>query len=549
MNEGKTVVFDEFTALPKEQMVFIKGIFNAKPGDKVNIVGNGIVEITPGFQMVFTANLKSEKNPERQELPPEIAREFEQNNVKVSYTPKEEAYDIILSRLLNSDGSLDMSFHDLNHTLPKLCEAMKEIQESYTGETNKDVAKKAGAMDASGKFHSLKKFVMTQGTVENILSAWQIEKKTKKADRSFVEFLDQRLKTALTFEEYSKEDRILAAKVLASMGFLTTLTAEDLGLPADIFAMNTMKTMRGEDAVEELTSLSSDVKHLSLKEVSELDPFGLRAEILKGRAEALLHEPEKKTDDDFSKSLRGKLGKLIGRKTNKHENLAESVVSAEYTYTNPKTNKVERQETIEIDIEKKLDEFTTFYAKTGVDLPPDFSETITDIWSRNQESITEAIENHGFDDILILPPNIPLPDLAEKMKMGNRYFEWDNFKEGGSFAGAKSPNVDKPRIILVHKSQNLKDRPELASTLNTLGSKVKLDEALPLEDYLVFSRKYFEETQKHLDEIGWTWTSTKSGSRLVDASWRPDDGELNVDARVLTARDANLGVRPSRSFY
>src|SRR3989338_1183536 len=79
MSEGKTVIFDEFTALPKEQMVFIKGVFNAKTGDRINIVGNGIVEIKPGFQMIFTSNLKSEKNPERQDLPPEIAREFEQN--------------------------------------------------------------------------------------------------------------------------------------------------------------------------------------------------------------------------------------------------------------------------------------------------------------------------------------------------------------------------------------------------------------------------------------------------------------------------------------
>ena len=63
MQEGKAVVFDEFTALPKEQMVFIKGIFNAKPGDTVNVVGNGRVKITPGFQMIFTANLKSDKNP------------------------------------------------------------------------------------------------------------------------------------------------------------------------------------------------------------------------------------------------------------------------------------------------------------------------------------------------------------------------------------------------------------------------------------------------------------------------------------------------------
>jgi len=158
MADGRAVIFDEFTALPKEQMVFIKGIFNAKVGDKINIVGNGTVEIQPGFQMIFTANLKSDKNPERQDLPPEIAREFEQNNVKVDYTPPDEAFDIMLARLLNSDGSLDMSFYDLNISLPNLCRVMAEIQESYTNETDKELARRAGAMDAGGKIHSLKKF-------------------------------------------------------------------------------------------------------------------------------------------------------------------------------------------------------------------------------------------------------------------------------------------------------------------------------------------------------------------------------------------------------
>ena len=38
---------------------------NAKIGDSVNIVGNGRVKIERGFHMTFTANLKSEKNPER----------------------------------------------------------------------------------------------------------------------------------------------------------------------------------------------------------------------------------------------------------------------------------------------------------------------------------------------------------------------------------------------------------------------------------------------------------------------------------------------------
>src|SRR5882724_3583391 len=181
-------------------MVFIKGVFNAKVGDKVNIMGNGMVEIKPGFQMIFTANLKSEKNPERADLPPEIAREFEQNNLEIPYTPKEEAYDIMLARLMNPDGSIDLSWDDIKTTLPKFCEAMDEIQTAYTGVVSEDMGRLTGTMDAAGKRPSLKKLVFTQGTSENIFEAWMAERQSNpKHHPSFVEFLDGRLKTALTF--------------------------------------------------------------------------------------------------------------------------------------------------------------------------------------------------------------------------------------------------------------------------------------------------------------------------------------------------------------
>jgi hypothetical protein len=277
MQAGKVVIFDEFTALPKEQMVFIKGIFNAKVGDTVNIMGNGVVKIAPGFQMIFTANLKSEKNPERQELPPEIAREFEQNNLEVGYTPAPEAYDIMLARLMNSDGSVDFSYYDLNETLPRFCSAMAEIQLAYTDKTSDETARLTGTMDPSGKKSALKKFVFTQGTVEAVLEAWKIEKQSSSAKTSFVEFLDQRLKTALTFKEYPPADRLLATKILASKGFLRTLSPQDLDLPAEVFNFEAGRKLRGnDDALAELKTKSGAEAHIPLKDLTDLDPFNLR---------------------------------------------------------------------------------------------------------------------------------------------------------------------------------------------------------------------------------------------------------------------------------
>ena len=214
------------------------------------------------------------------------------------------------------------------------------------------------------------------------------------------------------------------------------------------------------------------------------------------------------------------------------------------TYTHPDG----KQETITLNFEAKLADFLSFYQKTGIDIPGDFEDTIRDLWERHRDEVEQAIEANGFDDILLIPGSIPLPELSEKMKMENGYYEGDNFKNGGSFAGAVSENTDKPRIILIHKTQNLKDRPELKKTLNIKGQDVKRDHILTLEDYLIFQRKYFEETGKHLDEDGWTWLSTTSGARLVGSGWDPDNRKLYVDALGLERRAPGLGARPSRCF-
>lgn len=273
MKEGSVCVFDEFTALQREQMVFFKGVANAKHGDTIIVPGNGEVAIAPGFQMIFTANLKSEKNPERQELPPEIVREFEQNNLEVKYTPKDEAYDIMLARLMRPDGTLTMSWHDLTTTLPKLCEAMEEIQIAYADSAKSDTAQLIGALSAAGKKPGLKKFVMTQGTIEAVLESWETEQQLNE-NISFAEFLDDRLATGLTFKEYPEGDRVLAAKILAAKGFLRTKTPEDLGLPNDVFNFDAVKRQRGDTGMlEKLRTESGKEVTLTLREVADLNPF------------------------------------------------------------------------------------------------------------------------------------------------------------------------------------------------------------------------------------------------------------------------------------
>lgn len=249
----------------------------------------------------------------------------------------------------------------------------------------------------------------------------------------------------------------------------------------------------------------------------------------------------------------------IKEKLDSKEPLPQSSPEISATYTHPNKKK----ETITLDIEAKLEEFTDFYNKTKLDLPPDFEETIKDIWEKNQTEIQEAIEQNGFDDLLVVPGNIPLQDLAEKMKMGKGYYEGDNFTSGGSFAGAVSQNVNNPRIILYHHTETLSEisqRTGLDVHLNITGADVeKLFKSNPnnylstLEDFLVLERKYFEDTGKHLSDwrkksANWL-PGTKAGARLVHSHWDPGGGKLGVGADDLGHQDDDLGVRPSRSFF
>ena len=233
-------------------------------------------------------------------------------------------------------------------------------------------------------------------------------------------------------------------------------------------------------------------------------------------------------------------------------------IQVEYVYKNPQTGVIETQETITLNIEEKLESFIDFYEKLGLPIPQNFEDEIKDIWQRNAENIQGAIEEGGFDDILIIPGNIPLAELAEKMKMGNGYYFYQMQED---FSDAKSVGVDKSRIILFHKATlpEVQKKTGLDVHLGiTGGDAEKLIEKNPddylctLEDFLIFERKGFEDTGKHLSdytENSAQWLPrTKVGSRFVGSYLNSSDGKLGVSANDADGSDDYLGCRPSRYF-
>ncbi len=306
------------------------------------------------------------------------------------------------------------------------------------------------------------------------------------------------------------------------------------------------------------SSDTEDESHKKVAEESQGEPFS----ILKKHFPFLKHKLEINTEKDKENEEKKVQTRIIGTeeikaKSNSKESLPQykKAIEAVYTYTNPETKKVERNETITIDIEKKLEEFTSFYQKTKVDLSLDFESEVKNIWERNQDEIKKAIEQNGFDEVLIIPGNLSLPDLAGKMKMNKGYnigSSFDGFDEENFTDAVKSKSgADKSRIVLVHNVKNLEDHPELAKTLNIKGEDLDKRGLLTLEDYIIFQKKYYESAKEHPDEDRYTWLATKkSGSDdLVYSGWLSYFNKLAVHAFNPGYHFEVCGARLSRTFF
>lgn len=294
ITEGKVCVLDEFTALPQEQMVFIKGILNARPGDQINIPNDGQKIIAPGFQIILTANLKSEKNKERAGLPPEIANEYNSNNLEIKYTPASEAYDIALARLMNEKGEISLSKYDLDETLPNLMKTISEIQGMYSGQIPEDAKNVPQISNTTGKVKGLEKLVINQRTIASMIDQWKLQA-LKGNQKSFVEFLDDELAKVIMFKEYSDSDRKLAASWLSLRGFLRTKTETELGLEP-----NSLKGLKSTNAesLENDISESKQIEDFSIKEIAEFDPFATQSKTFEEEIPEEILQKEKKSQKE-----------------------------------------------------------------------------------------------------------------------------------------------------------------------------------------------------------------------------------------------------------
>jgi hypothetical protein len=280
----------------------------------------------------------------------------------------------------------------------------------------------------------------------------------------------------------------------------------------------------------------------------------------------------------------------IGKK--KKEKPADAAVSLiETQWLNPET-KAEQE--IQIDIQKEIDFFQRFY-ETNLGLQIDRDEIQT-IWNQNCAELKKEIETYGYDTILIILDNLPEEEslnqklietmeetVGGKKKKVEATFQSDNFQSGGSFAKVRNSYSPGYRLVLTHSVSNIEDHPILKAMqsmdvmqVTGLGAdevsrRITNNEELPvdckleingqeieikaegesLEEYMILQRMHFAKTGKFLDTKGSSYArllKSRSGSRVVGASWSPVGRQLAVYADDPGDALAGLGLRLSRSF-
>ncbi len=267
----------------------------------------------------------------------------------------------------------------------------------------------------------------------------------------------------------------------------------------------------------------------------------LKAKTELGRAELALEEIKKK-------EAKLKMALRKGKKELSGETAEAEEISVEYKRKDTKGK--EKSETISLNFEKELTDWTDFYTKHGIELPADFAEQMQDIWNRNADVITEAIKEKGFNNVLFIPDGLPsLSILDEKMTEG-----YEKAKGNKTYWEMKKEEITEKRsggrIILLHDSIEPDDIPELAVTLGkTAQSFLDAKEELTVSEYLLLQREIFEKTGKHIDDKRTSWVpGARVGSGVVRACWGPDGAQVGVNSGAPGDSFSDIGCRLSRCF-
>lgn len=231
--QGGIFYMDEMNGYPPDGLrSLVKQLSGRRVGEEIGFAAwaGSSEKLAPQFGFVGSANLPSEKHPDRAELPVEVAREL--GSLEVDYPPQSagdpELYEMMLSALMDQNDRIRVPKEELppewkevvnartntkqfeidtepkaGGTLWRFAEFVVAIQKSYKGEKNPLTAK---LRDASYLRHA----VLDPGLVLSWLQEYR--KSAMRSHESLKGFLGTKITEWGAQKIYPEEDRNLVKK-------------------------------------------------------------------------------------------------------------------------------------------------------------------------------------------------------------------------------------------------------------------------------------------------------------------------------------------------
>ncbi|MCR4277757.1 MAG: AAA family ATPase [Candidatus Berkelbacteria bacterium] len=570
--DGRVVIYDEIDLIPSKTLLRHKADFNLRPGESFTIQedSNQTVKIKEGFAVTATANLKSAKHKERDEIDPAILRLLEP--LPIGYFPKSELYDLCLATLIDRRGALEMSHQDASETLARLVEATIDIQEAYLGVATKFYEKGGGS---TGKTAFLDKAILDPGRLLGLLAGYQRE---ALRGTTFKAFVEQGLVDFVNNEAYSEKERFTLLDILTQHGFLLGRHQADF-LPAQMNADEWQKHTRGKTAVPE-----AEPTYLDPRSVASLDPFGVRQVQVSESAEQFLAQvtpqaigregaPEASSELESQLELPRQYEEMV--KALEQSGMIEQLAGGfgitgidGREYTLPSYAEI-AQELSRPELQEKIDQgFTKL-------LIVPFGRSLDELIERYKETITKYGDQLQATngDQLEIKQNGPLyqaesyanADIDGKLVYQPKLF--DAKKHGGQTKNQILTSGKGFRVLMIEDlpdlpgdgaGQTIGGRKQLEANLSPKAylNKIMADptyqgeDGLTLEDWLVLAASEIENRQLVIDD----WQGQGKAAYLPGAYfpasgdvpiayWYRDNGQANLSHDDSDHRSSYDGVR------
>ncbi len=264
--EWSIPVIDEIDLIPNDILMRVKHLFTLKPWDKYSPQEDWDEEyILKKASVISTANIKSEKHPDREELDPAIVRLYKW--IQIPFLSKEEAYDLAIMNLMESQGYIYwLSKEELwkEWILFNLIKALKEIEDSYLW--------KWSDLSISLRW-SDKSWVYLQKAILETWNFISMFKWFKESWLSFKQFIKTKIVKFISNESYPLSDRLLLIKIFSQNWLI---------IKSDIWLLEDRMIDVDRDDLDRNIMSDNDIfkdsgtKFIDSYDLANLDPYEIR---------------------------------------------------------------------------------------------------------------------------------------------------------------------------------------------------------------------------------------------------------------------------------